>query len=130
MSIVTRRILAALIDHAVILFIVCIPVQIIYDNAKNNIPLYLLFTIGIIAYAALFVCKDLVFKNSGIGKKLVNLVIVKKSGLEKVGYGRIVLRNVILLPLLSLEIILLIFNGERLGDILTNTMVVLKTENE
>ena len=125
MSITLKRMLAGFIDHGVILIVISIPISIIYE-ANTKIPEYLFFVVGFSVYAALFFFRDLVFKNAGIGKKLLGIKIVDKINRKNPGCGKIILRNVILLPILSLELLLLIFNGERIGDILTKTIVIEK----
>ena len=73
-------------------------------------------------FSLLTLLKDVVFKNSSIGKKLLRLEILKDNG-SKPSTIEVVLRN-LFFPLWMIDGILILCNNKKIGDIIFKTKVV------
>lgn len=117
------RFVAFIVDHfvacaiSVILFFgltfaVNFSVHNIYDS------IYIFFVI----YYILMVCKDLVFRNASIGKKILKLKIVNESNCMP-NIAIVVLRNIFFL-IWPIEVIVLLVKGKKIEDIIFKTKVI------
>lgn len=120
-----RRIIAGIIDWNIIWLISFLP--LLFNPLENNRPsikdfgtLLLIF----ILFFAFSLFKDLTFRNASIGKKLLNIKVVKAGTEDNASVSSMILRNITFL-IASIEIIVLFVNKKRrLGDLLAKTQVV------
>lgn len=116
-----KRILAILIDYAIVIFVfVLFGAAELFIGSLNEM-LALMYYILIIPCIFLLVIKDVVNGRS-IGKRLMKLKVVTTSD-SKFYAWRLMLRNTTLI-IWPIEIILLLQNKKRLGDIFAKTDVV------
>jgi uncharacterized RDD family membrane protein YckC len=114
-----QRFLALLIDYIVFTIVAFLVIKLTNGTMKGFGNLITI----VIFINLLFFMKDA--KGQSFGKKLLNIKIVKKKDDSKPGYFLPFFRNM-LLCLGVIEIIAILINkdNERLGDIITGTMVV------
>ena len=78
---------------------------------------------------ALLYClfKDCLFGRRSLGKLICGLIIRDAKTGEKPSFKSLILRNILYVPLVQVEAILVLANkGKRVGDIMANTLVVEK----
>lgn len=120
MSINAKRLIAGFIDFYIICFIMIISSYTIFFRAK-----YLSFYQSLAFFILTFILvliKDKVFGNASIGKRILKIKVIKENG-EKLTVLTSVKRNLSIL-LLPLEILLIITDNKRLGDMWAKTTVV------
>ena len=123
-----QRVLAIGIDYIVIRIFSRILAMFLLNNIE-------ILAIGLesaelqFAFFVVFMClKDTLFKNASLGKKLLGLVVVKKSGYEP-HKKALILRNILLVFIFPLELYrFFVEKDERYGDVVANTKVVYKVE--
>lgn len=115
-----RRIVAGFIDHFIILVSVSLIAQLIDIISGFRISLIVWIT-TVCLYLILMFLRDIIFYGLSLGKRLMKLNIVSYS--NRVTTLVLIKRNLWLI-IFPLEIILIIFNGKRIGDIFTDTDVV------
>jgi len=113
------RIVAGFIDFFIILFI---STMIGYVFSIGQDTEIFGICISLTLFFTLFLLKDTVFKNASIGKKIFNISI-KSNVSSKINLKSLVIRNIFLLPLLTLEILMILYGNRRIGDILAKTSV-------
>ena len=120
MSVNARRIIAAVIDFHIICFIVTV---ISYTLVFLTMYIsFLSFVVCFILEYMLILFRDNIFGNASIGKKLLKIKVVKVNG-EKINLITSLKRN-ILFFLWPVEILLIITDNKRLGDMWAKTIVV------
>lgn len=84
--------------------------------------------LGIIWFLLAFLCKDILFGNASLGKKIFRLQVLDRTTGQKPTVRQLVLRNVFLLFMfLQVEMIVIIANRQiRLGDMIADTVVCKK----
>lgn len=117
-----KRILAAFIDFIVILFLSSFSVCIVTLGKMNTTPLSI--SSYFISYVLLLIIKDFIFKNASIGKRIFKIKVVKIDGTRLTLFD--VLKRTLPLILLPIELILMIINDKRMGDIWAKTLVIEK----
>lgn len=124
-----KRLLASLIDYNIVLFIIQVPQMIIlYLVGKDFFYMFdELMNLNIIFSFLLMLCKDLVFKNASVGKRIMGLEIINKNGNIPSSIV-IILRNITIV-IWPIEILLLIIFKRRVGDFIFNTTVCKKKNN-
>lgn len=120
MSINARRIIAAVIDFYIICFIVTV-----ISYTLVFLTMYISFHSFVVCFILTYVLilfRDNIFGNASIGKKLLKIKVVKVNG-EKINLITSLKRN-ILFFLWPVEILLIITDNKRLGDMWAKTIVV------
>lgn len=119
MSKKAKRLVAAFIDFYLILFIALLVVSILSSGRLHISTVTVCAFLLTFLFASIF--RDLVFKNASIGKKLFKLQILRNNG-AKATFSDILKRN---LPLVvfPLELLLILFKNQRLGDLFSKTIV-------
>jgi uncharacterized RDD family membrane protein YckC len=124
-----RRIMAGFIDFSILqlmmIFYVILSVEItvidkMLENELYNFLGFLLMLIGGFIYLIL---KDLVFRNKSIRKKIMGLHIISDSTKTQPTKRTIMIRNLTWI-MFSIDLIIFLIKGKRLGEIITNTKVV------
>lgn len=115
-----KRLLAAIIDFCVICFLssalVCITTWGKMDVTPFSITLYF----G--SFVLLLLFKDFVFKNASVGKRVFKMKIIKT---DETSFTIIdALKRTIPIILLPIELLLIMANNQRIGDIWAKTSVV------
>ena len=114
-----QRLLAAAVDFYIICAVGTLMTYIITSGETKAITLF----IHMFICEALMLVKDLPFKNASIGKRIFGLKIVKTDDTELKATD-LLKRNVPPILLLPIELQLLIFSKERIGDNWAKTKVV------
>ena len=84
--------------------------------------------LGILSFIALPLLKDLLFKNASLGKAIMRIVVVDTDSLKYPSVLHMILRN-ITFYLAPIEAIAFFVNkGKTIGDSISNTVVVGKSE--
>ncbi|MBQ7296003.1 MAG: RDD family protein [Clostridia bacterium] len=119
-----KRILAFLIDWNVSLFpFILLFLAVLLPFQESVSPLIALFAASIIVCAMLmFVLRDIIFKNSSIGKRIFGLNIYDKITLQEATKKQKIIRNLFLF-LYPLDGIVLLITGETIGDRIAGTAV-------
>ena len=102
------------ISQIIIIFLTKFDIRKIFENFY----MYLLFGLF------LFLLKDLVFRNASIGKRALNLEILKSDNTVP-SVSTLILRNIFVL-LWPIDAILILANKRKIGDIIFKTKVVEK----
>ncbi|MDE6148787.1 MAG: RDD family protein [Ruminococcus sp.] len=120
MSIKLKRLLAGLIDFYIICFISSFLVYFI-TLGKMNVSFLSLSTYLLSVYA-LVIYKDNFFGNASIGKKILKIKIIStnQTGLNLITN----FKRSLLLVLLPIELLLIIIDNKRLGDMWAKTTVI------
>lgn len=113
MSLFKARFMANIVDFLCIAFVLSLCSFLL--PVSQNILIFLLYL--------LYVLKDVVFSNASIGKKLFHLQVVGTDG-NRVGFKRIVLRNIPSLLLAAFELYQIQKGEQRIGDFIADTNVV------
>lgn len=130
MSIKATRLLAGLIDHTIIVFLISIIDSFFYSKVDTEAIFFSIFIRESIEYFILCTCKDLIFKNASIGKRVFGLIVIKEDDRYSLQVRDLLIRNVLLLPLLAIEILLIIIDNKRIGDVISKTKVVQKLQED
>ncbi len=122
MKLTTRRFFAAFIDWTLIAFVGAIVLEllqmtVLQPTIKSYITVFLI--------VILVLGKDIVFKNASIGKKIFRLRVVSTSNSDVTSIGRLILRNVPLVWGFPIEFIMFWRGKKRLGDIWSETEVII-----
>ncbi len=102
------------ISQIIIIFLTKFDIRKIFENFY----MYLLFGLF------LFLLKDLVFRNASIGKRALNLEILKSDNTVP-SVSTLILRNIFVF-LWPIDAILILANKRKIGDIIFKTKVVEK----
>ena len=102
------------ISQIIIIFLTKFDIRKIFENFYA----YLLFGLF------LFLLKDLVFRNASIGKRALNLEILKSDNTVP-SVSTLILRNIFVF-LWPIDAILILANKRKIGDIIFKTKVVEK----
>jgi len=125
MSISIKRLLAGIIDFLIICFMSSLLVLIVTFGEMN------ISSVSIMTYFLSFflmlMFKDYVGKNASIGKMIFKLIVANNGSAKASNIIRVHITRNITLILLPIEIVLIIVNNRRIGDILANTCVVQKS---
>ena len=121
-----RRIVAWLIDHFVMCFLMVSMVFIAHPNFMNEMSkmgttMLLIMIFGFILYFA----KDCI-KGISVGKWIMGIMVRDKDNQNEIpSFGRLVLRN-LFIPIFPIEFIVLAASKQkkRIGDIVAKTVVV------
>lgn len=116
-----NRLLAFLVDLFIIVFpgaLIIIINDLLFDNQQE-----LLSKIIAISSFIVLILKDVFFVNKSLAKVFFNLEIIDLKSLNKVGKGKLIIRNLTLI-IWPLEVILLLTLGKRLGDMILGTTVI------
>ncbi len=116
-----KRLLAGLIDFYIICFLCTAFIGVITWGKLNVTPLTII--LFILLFVLLQLIKDCVFKNASIGKRIFKIKIIKTDE-TKLTLTDIVKRNIPFVLFIGLEVIILVFNYQRLGDVWAKTLVV------
>lgn len=114
-----KRLLAGYIDYAIafallLVFFVC------FTDCR---PTFGLLLLSELVLYVLFIFRDLMFGNASIGKKICRLQVVSVIDEEKAKMSQLILRNITCF-ILPVEVLLILTNNQRLGDMLAKTKVV------
>ena len=120
MKMIFKRLLAAVIDMYINCFISSVVVLVV-TLGKMNVTLFSIFSY-LTTFFILSFLKDFIFANQSIGKKIFRIVIIKNDS-TKLNL-KDVFKRTVTLALLPLEVLLLIFAENRLGDVWAQTSVV------
>ena len=116
-----KRIVAAIVDFYIICFLCTAFIGVLtlgkFDITPFSITMYLLLTF------LLLLIKDCAFKSASIGKRLLKLELIKTDE-TKLMIVDTIKRNIPILVLFPIEVILLVVNNKRIGDIWAKTSVV------
>ena len=82
------------------------------------------FLLGLLWLFLYCLFKDCLFGRRSLGKLICGLKIQNSETGEKASYGSLILRNITYLIVQIEGIVVLVNNGERLGDIIAKTQVV------
>lgn len=133
-----RRLLASLVDYAIILIILMTPVIIISKLlfkvsfvSNNPSVLYIPFPLVMVMIIALWQAiyrKDLIFKNVSIGKKIYQLEIVDKNGKVLTDREILIKRNKESMELMNFPLypFMILINNKSYGDSKYNTKVIMR----
>ena len=116
-----KRIVAAIIDFYIICFLSSAFICVFTLGKFSITPFSIISYLAISIILLLF--KDLVIKNTSIGKRILKLEVVKTDG-TKLMPTDIIKRNIPFIVLLPVEVFLLITNNKRIGDIWAKTSIV------
>ena len=83
---------------------------------------FLSLTVFFFSFLLLLLYKDIIFANASLGKKLLKIKL-KSLDEQRLSF-LLVLKRTIPLVLLPVEIVLIILNNKRIGDVWANTIVV------
>lgn len=97
-------------------------ILIILNFNLDNIFYYI--NINLVIFTFLFLLKDLVFRNASIGKRALNLEILKSDNTVP-SVSTLILRNIFVF-LWPIDAILILANKRKIGDIIFKTKVVEK----
>lgn len=115
-----RRIFAAIIDIWVIA-IIFIPVTL-YSMIFKTSEVFMV--IAFVIMHSILICKDLLYRNRSVGKRLCKLVIVKDDGGAPSEF-QLALRNIFsMFWIVELFMILISKKHKKIGDFICNTKVV------
>lgn len=122
-NIVTKRIIAFIIDFILILLVVNVPLILFFSSGDRSIDTNQFNIFTDIIILTIPVLKDS-FKKRSIGKRILGLKIYNSQG-KSLKYWQVLLRNIILWPILMVEIIVFLTSKDkrRLGDLLARTYV-------
>lgn len=120
MQIKLKRLLAAFIDFCIVCFIATLLVYFV-TLGKANIS-FLSLSTYFLSVCALVIYKDNLFGNASLGKRILKIKVIKENG-DKITVLTSVKRN-LLIVLLPLEVLLIITDNKRLGDMWAKTIVV------
>ena len=126
MNVNIKRILASIIDFYIICFISSAGIGVLTLGEYSITPFSI--TIYLILYFSLLLVRDFVFKNASIGKRIFKLEVVKTDG-TKLIIADIIKRNIPIIVFLPVELLLLIVNYNRIGDIWAKTSIVYNDYN-
>ena len=122
----TRRILAAIVDFYIICFLSTAFVGGVTLGRFDVTPVTII--IYLVLVSLLLLSKDFAFQDASVGKRILRLKIIKTTGTE-LGRVDIAKRNVSILFLWPVEVLLLIVDNRRIGDIWVKTAVVYNNYN-
>lgn len=111
---ISKRCLACFIDYYLIVFFV---ILISFLLNINNV-----FVTIVVSF--LIIIKDLMFKNASLGKRIMRIEIKKVTNATPKFY-ELVFRNIFLF-IWPIEVLLILFQNKRIGDIVFKTKVVEK----
>ncbi len=116
-----KRLLAGFIDF----YISCLFGTVVFDIVTLGKNKYTFISVSIytISTLAFLLLKDAIFKNASIGKRIFKLEIAKKDK-TKLTIIDVIKRNIPIVILLPAEVLLLIINNRRIGDIWAKTSIV------
>lgn len=130
---IIKRIVAYLIDYIILwillLLLVGIGNFITGYLSPTQIEIFVLVGIYIITFTIpIYIAfKDFLFRNASIGKKIMRIHVVSKTGNQMVLSRQLIARNLFGLFLLPIEFILIVFGQTRMGDYYAKTEVVENT---
>lgn len=124
MSISIKRLLAGIIDFYIICFISSLLVLIV-TLGEMNISIISVLSF-LLSFFIMIIFKDVVWKNASIGKKIFKLIVVNNESTETSNNMIVHIKRNVTLLLLPIEVILIIVNNRRIGDIFANTSVIQK----
>lgn len=116
-----KRILAAIIDFYSICFLSTAIIGILTLGKFNITPFSM--AIFLLLYFLFLLCKDFVFKNASIGKRIFKFKVIKTDG-TKLTIADVIKRNIPIIVLLPIEVFLLIIKNRRIGDVWAKTSIV------
>ena len=121
-----KRILAGIVDFYLACFFSSAIIGFLTLGKFSVTP----FTISIylILYCLLQLFRDLIFENASIGKRIFKLKVVKIDG-TKLTIVDMVKRNMPIIVLVPVEVLLILFDNRRIGDIWAKTLVVYNDRN-
>ncbi len=115
-----KRLVAAIIDFYVICFVSTGFIYILTFGELSVTPGFV--AIYLLSFFLLLLTKDLAFRNASIGKRIFKMEVVKTDEKE-LRIIDIIKRNLSIVVLLPIEILMLIIDGRRLGDIWAKTTI-------
>ena len=95
--------------------------------AEDKFPIPLLVPI-VLAFPALFLFRERLFRGRSIGNRIMKLVILNRNTLQPLPFSALTVRNLMFLFLGGLEILLLLCTGATLGDRVSEALVVREDE--
>ena len=120
MNIKIKRILAAIVDFYVICFLSSV-VIFVFTLGRFNVTMFSIMLYLILSFAFLII-KDISFKNASLGKQIFKLKIIKNNG-TKLSAVDVIKRNIPLIILMPIEVLMIMANNKRVGDIWAETIV-------
>jgi uncharacterized RDD family membrane protein YckC len=125
-SLKLKRLMAIIIDFILIIFVSTIITTIItFDNFNLSASTFykiISTSIYCILFIAMFISKDLLFKNASLGKKIFGLEIFLEN--NKIPNKKtIIKRTSFSFPLFPIDIILIILNNKTRGDVRYKTKI-------
>lgn len=125
MQIQIKRLIAGIIDLYIICFISSFIVLII---TLGKMDIFLSVGTYLITFFVQMVFKDMIFGNASIGKKIIKIKVVTMGQNGNINTGKlsalVCLKRAMPLILLPLELLLIITNNKRMGNMWANTTVV------
>ncbi len=116
-----KRLLAGLVDFYISCLFGTVVVEVVtLGSGKFTFALAVIYAASVLASLAL---KDYVFKNASVGKRIFKLIIVKTDGTKLMTID-VIKRNIPFTFLWPVEVLLFVFNNERIGDSWAKTTVV------
>ncbi len=131
-----RRFFAFLIDWN-ILFGVTMALMFLGPGSNPEYFIYpsfkMFYSAGFVMALAWFplycLFKDCLFGRRSLGKLIFGLIILDSQTGERASYKSLILRNILYVPLVQVEAVLVLANkGRRLGDIIAKTHVAVKNK--
>lgn len=117
-SLKKKRIIAMVIDYYLIVYICYIPLFLFLGFDRIAYAIYFIMIEAIF----LIMIKDLIFGNASVGKKMIGIQVLKEDG-SKPRVLELLFRNIFIV-IWPIEVILVLCNNKRIGDILFKTEVV------
>ncbi len=132
-SVTLRRIIAWIIDWNVCLFPPVIACMVLANFLNEESVIYYLIAILclllILSAFAMFVLRDVIFKGRSLGKRLFELYVYEKNSLQQATKKQLISRNIFFF-LYLVDVFVLIFTGETIGDRVAGTVVVSESMRE
>ena len=121
MIVKAKRLMAALIDFVIICFISSSFVGVITRGEFNVTPFSAAVYVSTCLFFLLF--RDAFCKKNSLGKRLLRLRVTTTDG-SQLTILDVIKRNMPILLLMPLEILLIMVDNHRIGDVWTRTTVV------
>lgn len=121
-----KRLLACSIDGCLIELFISLVIKcyiLIVGNYNNVIFSYVVEIVSLVLLIVFFICKDCLFKNTSIGKKVFKLAIYNNQGQIVTSKELLIKRNAYTALLCFMYAWTVLFHGQSIGDKITNTYV-------
>ena len=116
-----KRLLAGIIDHCIICFLATAVIGVVTLGEFNVTPFTTI--VYLILYILLLFFRDFALKNASIGKRIFKLKVAKTDGTNLMIVDAIK-RSIPIVFLLPVEILLIVIDNRRIGDIWAKTSII------